>query len=57
MTIAIDAEIIELFRIQWWHSQCKFLSSGNYFANNIFLCLTSLHNVDLCQLCSFLKLF
>ena len=24
MTIVIDTEIIELFRIQWWHLQCKF---------------------------------
>ena len=24
MTIVIDTKIIELFRIQWWHSQCKF---------------------------------
>ena len=24
MTIVIDTEIIELFRVQWWHLQCKF---------------------------------
>ena len=24
MIIVIDIEIIELFRIQWWHLQCKF---------------------------------
>ena len=24
MTIVIDTEIIELFRRQWWHLQCKF---------------------------------
>ena len=24
MTIVIDTEIIEMFRIQWWHLQCTF---------------------------------